>query len=127
MLVGAEAFINPFEREAEAVLPVGCAGIGACAGVSGAAGLSFEDESLDDFVPFTFAVLLAFSFSLTDGAGLFDFVACFDPPPMRLRRMFHLPLPGSSSGKSCESVDMAEAGRISASGILLLVGDGLRW
>jgi hypothetical protein len=103
------------------------ASIGAGAGVSEAAGLSSKVESLDNLIPFTFAVLPAFSFSLIDGAGLFDFAACFEPPPMRLRRMLHLPLPGSSSGKSCESVDIAEAGRGTASGILLLVGDGFRW
>jgi hypothetical protein len=50
-----------------------------------------------------------------------------EPPPIRLRKMFHLPLPESSSGKSLESVDKAEAGRISASGMVVLVGVGLRW
>ena len=71
-------------------------------------------------------VLLEFSFSLMDGAGLFAFAVCFELPPMRLRKMFHLPLPDSSSGKSLESADTAEAGRISASGIVVLVGVGFR-
>jgi hypothetical protein len=41
--------------------------------------------------------------------------------------MFHLPLPDSSSGKSVESADRAEAGRISTSGMVVLVGVGFRW
>lgn len=77
------------------------------------------DELVDD-------VLLLFSFSLIDAAGLLAFAVCLEPPPMRLRRMFHLPLPGSSSGKSLESADRADAGRISASGMVVLAGVGFR-
>jgi len=50
-----------------------------------------EGPSVEGLAPFTCDVLLAFSLSLAAGPGLLDFAACFDPP-MKLRRMFHLPL-----------------------------------
>ena len=40
--------------------------------------------------------------------------------------MPHFPLPVSSSGKSCESVDIADVGLATGSGAVMLVGDGLR-
>lgn len=65
---------------------------GAGAGVAGATGVLLLGLSVDCLAPFTLDVLLAFSLSLAAGPGLLDFAACLDPPPMKLRKMFHLPL-----------------------------------
>ena len=48
----------------------------------------------------------AFSLSLAACAVAFDFEG-FDEPPIRLLNIPHLPLAGSSSGKSVESVASA--------------------
>ena len=95
-------------------------GSGAGAGVSAAAGL--EDASLAELAP---VVLLAFSLSLA-GPGLFDLAFCFELPPMRLRKIFHLPLPESSSGRSGESVGGGGVGRSSASEIKGAGREGFR-
>ena len=95
-------------------------------GVSGTGVLSVEGASLTDFAPLAVDVLLRFSLSLTAGDEVFDFVVCFELPPIRLRRMFHFPLPASSSGESCESIDMEEAGRVSGSDVVLLTGESFR-
>ena len=52
--------------------------------------------------------VLAFSLSLAACTVAFDFEG-FDEPPMRLLNIPHLPLAGSSSGKSVESVASAAA------------------
>lgn len=88
---------------------------------SGAAGL--VGVSFGVVVPLVCGVL-EFSLSLMLGAGLFDFADCLEPPPMRLRRMPHFPFPASSSGKSADSVDMAEAGRTSDSGVVVMARAG---
>ena len=98
-------------------------GAGVDTGGSEIADAVVESASVDELAD---DVLLLFSLSLIDAAGLLAFAVCLEPPPMRLRRMFHLPLPGSSSGKSLESADRADAGRISASGMLVLAGVGFR-
>jgi len=98
-------------------------GAGVDTGGSETADAVVESVSVDELAD---DVLLLFSLSLIDAAGLLAFAVCLEPPPMRFRRMFHLPLPGSSSGKSLESADRADAGRISASGMLVLAGVGFR-
>lgn len=96
-------------------------------GASATIGLSAGGVSFDGLVPFAFNILMVPSLSLGVVVELFDFAACFELPPMRLRRMFHLPLPTSSSGKSRESTDIDEVGRTSGSGGVMLVGVGFRW
>ena len=93
------------------------AGAGAGAGVSG---VDVAGEA-------SFDALLGVSLSLEAGPGLFDFELCFEPPPIRLRKMFHLPLPESSSGESLESVDREGEGRRSASGIRGAGRGSFRW
>ena len=68
--------------------------------------------------------LLTFSFSLSVARDALAFKVCFEAPPKTLLRMFHFPLPVSSSGKSCSSVDRDEVGRISGSGGFGLLGEG---
>lgn len=88
---------------------------------------SIEVESGRDFTPFAVGDLaFSFSFSLA-AAAAFDFEDCFGPAPIRLRSMFHFPFPGSSSGKSCESVEITATGRISGSGVGCVEADGFRW
>jgi hypothetical protein len=101
--------------------------MGAGTGAGGSGAVVATEASVDEVVPLVLAVLPAFSLSFAAGPGLFDLALCFEPPPMRLRRMFHLPLPESSSGKSCESVDKEDGGRTSAAGINGAGGEGFRW
>ena len=95
-------------------------------GVSETDVFSVEGASLTDFAPLTVDVLLTFSLSLVADEEVFDFDVCFELPPIRLRRIFHFPFPASSSGESCESIDMEEAGRVSGSDIVSLTGEGFR-
>jgi hypothetical protein len=71
--------------------------------------------------------LLMFSFSLSVARDALGFKVCFEAPPKTLLRMFHFPLPVSSSGKSCSSIDRDEVGRVSGSGGIGLVGEGFLW
>jgi hypothetical protein len=95
---------------------------GAGVGVSTAGGFAVVSG-----VFFTVEALLAFSLSFVVRTGDLDFAACFEFPPKTLFRMFHFPLLVSSSGKSCESVDMDEVGRASGSVGTGFVGLGFRW
>lgn len=87
----------------------------------------FSKLSGEVFVLMALDVLPEFSLSFGVLAGALGFAAGFGEPPNTLRSMFHLPLPASSSGKSRDSIDMAETGRASGSDGTGLDGDGLRW
>jgi hypothetical protein len=87
------------------------------AGFSAVSGVGFDTDAL-----------VAFSLSFGFDVDAFGLAVCFELPPNTLFKIFHFPLLASSSGKSCESVDKEEVGRIaSGSAGTGLVGEGFRW